>query len=113
MDRLPDKDKTFAQSLLNSVAKYRLPTVKQEYWIKELYNRAVNPPEAPKGESVGDLSRLVTMFTTVKTHLKFPSIRFQTQDGKTFKISPAGDASANKGWLYVKNGSDYLGYDAS
>jgi hypothetical protein len=109
VDRLPDKDKTFAQSLLNSVAKYRLPTVKQEYWIKELYNRAVNPPEAPKGESVGDLSRLVTMFTTVKTHLKFPSIRFQTQDGKTFKISPAGDASANKGWLYVKNGSDYLG----
>lgn len=109
LDRLPDKDKPFALSLLQSVAKYRLPTPKQEHWLNELYNRAINPPPKPKGEEVGSLARLVSMFTTAKTTLKFPSIRFQTKDGKPFKISPAGEASQNKGWLYVKSGQDYLG----
>lgn len=109
VDKLPAKDKPFALSLLQSVAKYRFPTEKQEYWMKELYNRAVNPPEPPKGEDVGSLSRIVDMFTTVKSVLKFPAVRFQTSEGKQFKISPAGAASANAGWLYVKSGEAYLG----
>lgn len=109
LDKLPERDKPFALSLLNSVKKYRLPTEKQEYWLKELYKRAVNPPEKPKGEQVGDLSRLVTMFNTVKGRLKFPSIRFQTHDGKSFKVTPAGAASTNAGCLYVKSDGVYLG----
>lgn len=109
LHRLPDRDKEFAMGLLQSVAKYRLPTEKQEHWIKELYNRVANPTPKPEGEKVGSLTRLVDMFTKAKISLKFPAIRFKTADGKQFKISPAGAESKNVGWLYVKSDGTYLG----
>lgn len=109
LDRLPDRDKPFALNLLHSVAKYKLPTVKQEYWMNQLYERVVNPPPKPKGELVGDLARIVSMFTTAKTSIKFPAVRFQTTEGRQFKISPAGANSTNAGCLYVKSDDVYLG----
>jgi hypothetical protein len=110
VDKLPVKDQQFARSLLASVAKYRFPTEKQEHWIKTLYDRAVNPPAPPTGESVGDLTKLVNLFVGVRGKLKFPAIRFQTPEGTAFKITPAGPNSTNAGHLYVKRSdSTYLG----
>lgn len=109
LDRLPERDKPFALSLLQSVAKYRLPTEKQEHWMNVLYDRVMNPPPPPKGEDVGMLDRIVSMFTTAKTALKFPAVRFKTNEGRQFKISPAGPNSKNAGCLYVKSGDTYLG----
>lgn len=105
---LAEKDRGFAQSLIDQYESRRFLSDKQVYWVLQLSERATKPK--PTTDLGGDLVPMVTMFRLAGNKLKRPRVRFITNTGRTFVVYPAGAESKNAGWLYAKaTGGDYLG----
>lgn len=99
VDKLPERDKSFAQSLLAA----RRPTEKQLYWIGKLAERVAGT--APERESavIGDMSPVVAMFKHyAANHVKLPRIVLQPDGMGLFALHMAGTGSAYPGCIQVK-----------
>lgn len=81
-------------------------------YIIEAYRRTLPQPGAAQLNKSG-LTRIFQMFETAKPALKHPTIRLADQGGSRMVMSLAGDASKNKGAIYVKgdraSGGNYYG----
>ena len=101
----------FAASLLAGYNKYKSFTPKQLTWAEKLARESLSPETVkPAGESVGaDFVKIINRFNIAKNNgLKRPALTFQF-NSSPLKISLAPETGANKGFLYVKSGVDYLG----
>lgn len=103
LDRLGEKDRAFAASLIQSVKARGTASDSQRHWLEELAKRATKTED-----KVGDISGIVKLINDAK--LQRPAILLAMPDGTGMKVSKAGEESRNPGCLYVKatNGS-YLG----
>lgn len=78
-------------------------------YIIEVYRRS-----QPRHEAVqlnGGFQRIFDIFTTAAKALKFPAIQLTDGSGKPVRMTLAGAASKNAGFIYVKGGrgGDYYG----
>lgn len=96
---LNEKDKGFAQNLLDSYHNYHRLSEKQAYWVRELANRAQGF-EAKKAEDIGSLSAINALFDKASSSLKRPAIVLK-DDAQTYRLSVAGERSSNPGSINV------------
>lgn len=108
------KDKEFASSLINGCRQYGRFSDRQLPWVHKLIARAKQEGreggEGFKQPARLDLTAVVAMFDHAKAKgMKRMKIRFESEDGRRFAVSPAQATSKNAGMYYVKNGDTYLG----
>ena len=112
MHLLSEKDRSFAQSLIDGFYKYGRFSDRQEPWVIKLIDRAKRESrESGQPKQSLDLTKINEMFDTAKGNgLKRMSLRFLDEAGAQFSVSPAAATSRNAGMLYVKSADDgYLG----
>lgn len=97
MTKLPEKDQTFAKSLIKQLGSRGL-SIKQAEWVEKLLDRAVLPAK-PKAQ-IGNMSKLIEMFDFAQTRLKFPKITIG-DDHVTVRLNICGDRSKYKGAINV------------
>lgn len=107
LPRLSDRDRTFAQSLLDGFDTWARFSAKQQYWVDTLCARATgNTPAATKVNLTG----VVALFRTAQAHgLRRPSIRLMTDTAGELRMSLAAENSRNPGFVYVKRNGVYMG----
>lgn len=103
LDALPPKDRAFAESLLAS----KTLSVKQHYWIGVLAERATKPAAAPTTVAVGDMTGVLELFATARTHLKFPKVKLSVNGGKPVVLSVAGPTAKAPGTINVTDGGKF------
>jgi len=90
LDKLGEKDKHFAESLLSQLGKKGKLSEKQAHWIGVLTDRATKPkPEAKPLLELGNIGAIVEMITNAKSKLKWPKLLIDSEAG-TLRISLAG-----------------------
>jgi hypothetical protein len=109
---LNDRDEQFAADLVRKARKYKKISDKQFYWVEKLIDRALNQgePESPDGVLVGDFAKMVAMFNTAGTKIKYPSLTFMLRNGDDhFKvvIKRAGPKSKYHGELMLTDGGPW------
>ena len=98
--RLPEKDQTFALSLLQQQARTGALSARQWPWVKKLVDRIAQPPEPTAPRNLGDQTELRAMFATAGEKIKFPHLLLRHEcDGyaETIKLWIAGSRSAQPG----------------
>lgn len=99
---LPEKDRDFAQSLVNQFHRRGGLSPKQWPWVDKLAH-------PPKDDNLGgNLVPMLTMFKIAGEKLKTPKIRLLLDTGEKVKVYPAKKGSRNEGMLYVR-GLAYYG----
>ncbi len=97
MPNLADRDREFAQSLLDQWSRRGLSD-RQRPWITRLIERATKP--APEPMQIGSIEPIVALIQQAKSRLKFPSILLG--DGETeLRVSVAGSMSKCPGAINV------------
>jgi len=102
--RLPEKDQTFALSLLQQHASSGRLSDRQWPFVKKLVERIDHPQPADGPRNLGDQTELRAMFATAAARLKFPHLLLRhAHDGysETLKIWIAGPRSMQPGSLSV------------
>jgi len=102
--RLPEKDQTFALSLLQQQARTGTLSAKQWPWVKKLVDRIDQPLEATGPRNLGDQAELRTLFAKAGEKIKFPHLLLRhVCDGytETIKLWIAGTRSMQPGSLSV------------
>ena len=72
--RLPEKDQTFALSLLQQQARTGALSARQWPWVKKLVDRLDQPQDAAGPRNLGDQTELRAMFATAGEKIKFPHL---------------------------------------
>lgn len=106
LDKLSQKDRDFAISLLSSAQRYGQPTVKQAHWLAVLLDRATSPQPVRETVNVGDLSGVIALFDRARKHLQHPAIRLQTEAG-TVRLSVAGERARVPGSINVASDGSF------
>lgn len=104
------RDAEILRSMLDRALQYNGKlTERQADYARSILQRATQRTThvAAARETV-DLSRINTMFDKASQRLKNPFCFFLVE-GQEFKIAAAGAASANPGFLYIKQGGTYSG----
>lgn len=102
--RLPEKDQTFALSLLQQQARTGTLSAKQWPWVKKLVDRIDQPPEATGPRNLGAQTELRALFAKAGEKIKFPHLLLRhVCDGyaETIKLWIAGARSMQPGSLSV------------
>lgn len=105
---VPEKDRGFAKSLLESFDRYGHLTDKQMYWVEKLNNRAIGVEKPPvmKTENVGSFQPVMDLFNKAKQHLKYPKIKLDT-GSQEVQLSVAGPNSKAPGTVNVTDGQPF------
>jgi hypothetical protein len=98
VDKLPAKDRPFAESLVSSAAT-REPSDKQAYWLRELTKRAIGQPKR-ETVSLGNFSAISALFDKAAESLKFPKIVLSNDD-RTLRLTRAGSQARVPGSINV------------
>lgn len=103
--RLPERDRTFASSLLAQLGRRGTLSDKQWPWIKTLADRlaALDNPDAakPAATSLGDMAPLMAMFARAAEKLKFPHLLLRLNETQRAKVWIAGSRARCPGSLTV------------
>lgn len=111
LSALPEKDQSFAKSLLQNIARYGSATPKQDYWINTLIERATNaalgiaPAQAPEAQ-VGSFGKVYALFAKAKQNLKFPKLRLAIGN-QPVVLALSGEKAKVKGVINVTDGGPY------
>jgi hypothetical protein len=103
LDRLPDKDRSFAADLVAKGRKYRL-SEKQAYWVNKLAQRGRGEDALPATANIGDLLKVIALFDRAAQHLKYPKVILACGD-KAVKLSIAGERAKVPGSVTVAGAS--------
>jgi len=95
LDKLPEKDRAFARSLLDSYDAGRC-SEKQAHWIATLARRASGSEPAPTAIDVSGIEALLG-----RTRAKHPAILLHTDTTRPVRISVAGTKSKTPGAIMV------------
>ena len=101
--RLPERDQSFALSLLEQQTSRGL-SAKQWPWVKKLVDRIDQPPAATGPRNLGDQTALRALFATAALKVKFPHLLLRhAGDGysETLKVWIAGPRSIQPGSFSV------------
>lgn len=109
IEKLPARDQTFAQSLIENYDDRGRLTDNQFVWIEKLLSRTTPEGAAALAAEVEILKPIVDLLTKASETLKKPAIRFALPDGTCGKLSLAPASGVNAGHIYVKDGSQYAG----
>lgn len=110
VSELPEKDRGFANSLLQQGRKRSTLSSKQMYWVGRLMEVAVHgTPPQPTSHIQGGLMGLMELFAKAKQHLKYPKITLEFEN-VTFQLILAGPKSKKPGWVNITDGEPY-GYN--
>jgi uncharacterized protein DUF6011 len=110
--KLAPADQPFAASLIaQATTPGKKPlSDKQWYWVGKLAERAGAAKPAPEAVKVaGTFAGVLALFATASAHLKRPRIALMLSDGTDVRLSLAGAASSNPGYVYVRVGGEYAG----
>ncbi len=99
LDKLPSKDRDFANDLVTKGRKYGT-SEKQAFWVDKLTKRAKGEDAPPAAVQVGDLTAAIALFDKAKQHLKYPKVVIQAGD-VIAKLSVAGDNAKQPGAINV------------
>jgi hypothetical protein len=100
-------DQGFARDLVDHYMRRGALSDKQWFWVEKLTQRAADPQaQAPKTESVGDFSGVVSLFARAKQKLRFPKITLQVEH-QPIQLSLAGARSKYEGQVQVTDGARY------
>jgi hypothetical protein len=104
---LSEKDKEFAQNLMEWIETKGGWSPNQEKWVKILIEKAEPKPEAVK---VGQIDGIIELFVKAKQHLKYPAIVLTAADnGAEIRVKPAPATGSNPGCIYVHYETQYAG----
>lgn len=110
MSELNDKDREFADSLINGKYGFHKRngklSSKQTHWIGVFINKALGFDPTPAVESVGSLSGLIDLFNTAKGHKKYPKITLEI-NGETLRLTLAGDKAKHPGTINITDGGSW------
>ncbi len=108
VERLPEKDRGFAQDLIAKGRRYGL-SARQAYWVNALAQRVLDPqhaePEPPRVAIAFD--GIAALFDRAAANLKYPKIHLQTERGLPVVLARAGDRSKFPGSITVTDGGPY------
>ena len=107
IDQLGERDKSFANDLLNGKHGYFVKgalSEKQMYWVGVLAGRALGLK--PEKQAVGNLSKLVELFAAAKGNLKHPKIKLEI-DGEPLKLTLAGPQAKHPGTINITDGGPW------
>ncbi|HML30380.1 MAG TPA: DUF6011 domain-containing protein [Hyphomicrobium sp.] len=107
VEKLPERDRGFANSLVDSYDEKGQLTDKQFVWIEKLLERTAPAKAAEVAKEQALLKPIVDLLTNAD--LKKPSVRFVFADGTLGKVYLASATGSNAGHVYVKDGSQYAG----
>lgn len=107
IEKLPERDRAFATSLIDSYDDKGRLTDKQFVWIENLLERTTPEKAAEVAKEQALLKPIVDLLANAD--LKKPSIRFVFADGTQGKVYLAPASGSNAGHVYVKDGSQYAG----
>lgn len=102
---LKEKDRKFADSLLDSRFRYGKLSAKQFYWAKVLVDRGMGKDDE-KRVSVGDFSGVYSLFEKAAVHLKYPKINLSV-NGHPVVLYRNGPRSKHPGEISVTDGGSY------
>lgn len=103
LEKLADKDKSFATSLLGQLEKKGTLSPKQWPWVVKLAARSTGEV---KPVVVVDCAPLIAMFDTAAQAAKYPKITIKTDEG-TVQLSRAGAKATVPGSINVTDGLPY------
>lgn len=106
-EALPERDRNFADSLLQQHAGRRSLSEKQWNWVYKLAQRATGTEQAQPSVTVGDFAGVITLFKKASEHLQFPKIRLALEDGRPIALSVAGSQARRPGTVNVTDGAPY------
>lgn len=103
LSKLPENDRAFASSLLQSIERRGGDaTPKQAYWVEELTKRAsAEQPAARKTEAVGDLAGVIALFDKARKHLKHPAVVLGYGSDHALRLNVAGPDARVPGSINV------------
>jgi hypothetical protein len=101
LDRLPEKDRAFARSLLDAYAAGRC-SEKQAHWIATLARRASGSEPQPTAIDVSGIAALLS-----RARAKHPAILLRTNAARPVRISVAGIKSKTPGAIMVTGTGPY------
>lgn len=109
VDKLPEKDVTFATGLIASTRAHG-ETMNRIHWLQTLIKRAEGaapptPTQAPV--SLGSFTKVMGLFSCAKEHLQRPKIRLQLETGHKVELALAGPTSKYPGTVNVTDGKGY------
>jgi hypothetical protein len=110
IEKLSDSDQAFASSLLQQLGRRGSLSEKQWPWVVKLADRAVSPKAARPIVEVGDMTRVLTLFSKAKKHLKYPKVVLALPNGARIRLWIASDRSKYKGSVMV---ADYKSEDGN
>jgi len=103
VEKLADRDRSFASSLVAGVTRYGRASEKQRPYLVKLAERATGaatPAPERKKTAVGDLSAITALFDKARAHLKAPAIVIGF-DGDEYRLSVASERARVPGSLNV------------
>jgi hypothetical protein len=104
IDKLPERDRDFAASLIDAHRRFGAVTAKQRQWIETLAGR-VKLADLDRFIPLSEITKLFHVATT--NGMKRPAIVF-THEGEKYRLSKAPENGRNAGHIYVKT-KEYLG----
>lgn len=106
IDNLPEKDKGFAKSLIDSSKRNGSLSPKQVYWVQVLLDRALGKEKVPEVAQVGNFAGVYALFTKAKQKLKYPKI-FLAVGNTPIVLSIAGQKSKVPNVINVAGEGDF------
>ncbi len=102
LSKLAPKDRPFAQSLADNVARYGRATPKQRPWLQKLADRVLSGNAEPERTKtpVGDLGGIMRLFDKALQHAKAPAVVIDI-GGQTIRLSIANERARNPGTVNV------------
>lgn len=106
---LSEKDRSFANSLLEGFNKYGSFTFKQQRWVDILVERSqeAEPQDVKLGGTLNPMGAMIRLFQAGKSHLKFPKVRLLTEGQKNLYLTLAGEKSKYRGQIMVADQDVY------
>jgi len=98
---LSDRDRNFADSLLDQYERTGGLSDKQWYWVVKLAGKSNGGTE-----QLGDCKVIFDLLTRARAHLKWPKIVFH-RDGRTVQMKMAGERSRYAGKVLLTDGRPF------
>lgn len=103
--KLPSKDQTFAQSLLDQYVKNNGLSEKQWPYVTALAEATMSQPEQ-RTSQVGSMKGLIALFNVTNGKLKYPKITLYLGD-TVIQLKVAGSQSKTPGHIVASNGASW------
>jgi hypothetical protein len=105
--RVPERDQSFVDSLLQADARRGL-SLKQAEWVDKIVTRITNPPPVQTPLALESMVGVVQLLAKARERgLKFPKLWLQLPDTTPLRITIAGEQSKTPGYLVLTDGEKF------